>query len=123
LSIIAKEVGMDWPPILILFMPVTLLIKQVSLEKNTVPHRRVRSFHGEAGEMSWEHTREQVIEHLQNRRFHYYFQKDGRAVRLVLDRRPDGEVFVKAEKDDETLRDLLQLPPFNASPSQPLYAP
>ena len=94
-------------------MPVTLLVNQVSLEDHAFPHRRLKSFHGETGQMQWEHTREQVIDHIVNRLFHYYLKKDGRAVRIVLDRMADGELFLKAEVDNETPGTLLQLPPFN----------
>jgi hypothetical protein len=94
-------------------MPVTLLVKQVSLEEHVFPHRRLKSFHGEAGQMQWEHTREQVIDHIANQLFHYYLKKDGRAVRIVLDRMADGELFLKAEVDNETPGTLLQLPLYN----------
>jgi hypothetical protein len=95
---------------------VTLLVKHVSLEEQALPHRRVKSLHGEAGEMRWEHSREQVIDHISNRLFHYYFHKDGRAVRIVVDRTIQGEVFLKAEMDTESPHALLQLPLFNSKP-------
>jgi hypothetical protein len=104
-------------------MAVTLLVKQVSLEEHAVLHRRVKSFHGETGQMQWEHSREQVIEHIANQLFHYYFHKDGRAVRIVVDRMANGELFVKAETDNETPGTLLELPPFNRKPSQNFLAP
>jgi hypothetical protein len=87
----------------------------VSLEEHALPHRQVRAFHGEAGQMQWEHTRDQVIDHIANQLFHYYFQKDGRVVRIVLDRMANGEPFVKAETDQEIPRALLQLPQFNVT--------
>jgi hypothetical protein len=97
-------------------MAVTLLVKHVSLEEHALPHRRVKSVHGLAGEMVWEHSREQVIAHISNQLFYYYFHKDGRAVRIVLDRTGQGEVFLKAEMDAETPHALLQLPIFNPKP-------
>jgi len=101
-------------------MAVTLLIKQVSLEEKAPPHRRVKSFHGETGQMQWEHSRQQVIEHISNQLFHYYFQRDGRAVRLVVDRLADGELFVKSELDGPTPHSLMQLPPFISKQAKPL---
>jgi len=91
-------------------MAVTLLVKQVSLEEHAVPHRRVKSFHGETGQIQWKHSRQQVIEHIANQLFHYYFHKNGRAVRIVVDRMADGELFVKAETDNDVPGTLLQLP-------------
>ena len=96
------------------FMPVTLLVERVSLEDDAPPHRRLRSFHGATGQVQWEHSREQVIEHIANRLFHYYFKKDGRAARIVLDRTADGEWFVKAEMDHHAPEVLLRLRVFNS---------
>lgn len=98
-------------------MAVTLLVKQVSLEIHAPLHRQVKALHGEAGQMQWAHTREQVITHISNRHFHYFIKKEGRAVRIVLDRMADGELFVKAELDNEALNALLQLPQFNSDAS------
>jgi hypothetical protein len=94
-------------------MAVTLLVKQVSLEDHALPHRQVKSLHGQTGELRWEHTREQVIAHISNQLFHYFFHKDGRAVRIVVDRTTQGEVFLKAEMDAESPHALLQLPIVN----------
>jgi hypothetical protein len=94
-------------------MAVTLLVKYVSLEDNALPHRRVRSLHGESGELRWEHSREQAIAHISDEVFHYFFHKDGRAVRVVLDRTTKGELFLKAEMDLESPHALLQLPKFS----------
>jgi hypothetical protein len=99
-------------------MAITLLVKQVCLEEHALPHRRVKSLHGETGQMQWEHSREQAIDHISNQLFHYYLHKDGRAVRIVLDRTADGELFLKAESDNETPQVLLQLPRFNSKPQK-----
>jgi hypothetical protein len=98
-------------------MAVTLLVKQVSLEKHAPPHRRVKSFHGESGQMRWAHTREQIIEHISNRHFQYFFKKEGRAVQIVVDRTAEGELFIKAKLDNEAPHTLLQLPQFNSGTS------
>ena len=99
-------------------MAVTLLVKQVSLREHAWPHRRVVSFHGDSGQMQWEHTQEQVIDHLANLRFYYFFLKDGRAVRIVLDRTTEGEPFVKAETDGNMPGALLQLPLYSPGPTK-----
>ena len=104
-------------------MAVTLLVKQVSLEDQAFPHRRLKSFHGETGQIHWEHSRKQVIDYIANELFHYYFKKDGRAVRIVLDRMASGEVFVKAEIDNDAPQILLQLPLFNPKSPQNISSP
>ncbi len=77
-------------------------------------------FHGEAGQLHWGHTREQVIDHITNQLFNYFIQRNGRAVRIVLDRLPDGEWFMRTEMDDDLGEALLQLPAFE--PSHPHFS-
>jgi hypothetical protein len=100
-------------------MTITLLVKQISVEEHPLPHRRVKAVHGETGQMLWQHSREQTIEHIRNRAFRYYFLREGRAVRIVLDRLADGEAFLKAETDAEKPEALLQLPLFQPETLQP----
>ena len=103
-------------------MAVTLLVQKVGLEDHVLPHRRVKSFHGETGQMQWKHTREQIIRHIEKQHFHYYLKKDGRAVRIVLDQTSDGEMYIKAELDNGTPESLLQLPQFQPEAPKQLSA-
>ena len=45
-------------------MPVTLLVQQVSLEDDALPHRRLKSLRGETGPVQWKDCREAVNGHI-----------------------------------------------------------
>jgi len=73
------------------------------------PHRRIRSVSGLVGEVEWNHTQVQAIEHIEGLLFSYYLFKDDRPVRLVVGRTAAGEKFLKTVMDGDIPELLMQL--------------
>lgn len=94
-------------------MAVTLSVNAISLGENLLPHRRIKSFHGQSGQMQWQHSQMQAIDFIARQVFRYYFLKDGRAVRIVVGHHANGESFLKAETGTEFPDALLDLPVFS----------
>jgi len=95
---------------MLLFMAILLKVKWVDQTEAREPYLRIRQIGGDSGELQWKHTHEQAIQSIEGGIFHYYVERDARALKLEVGRTAEGCKFLKTSADVEYPQLLLNLP-------------
>lgn len=90
-------------------MAILLKVQWVDQSDQADPYLRIRHIGGHSGEFQWKHTHTQAIQFVKHGRFHYYVEKDARAVKLEVGLAPNGK-YLKTPVDGNQPKLLLNLP-------------
>jgi predicted Rossmann fold nucleotide-binding protein DprA/Smf involved in DNA uptake len=93
-------------------MAIVLEVNWIDQSEHSDPHQCLRHIGGMAKEFQWKHSHTQAIQFIERRLFHYYVEKDGRALKLEVARTANGCKFLKTAADGEYPALLLNLPKF-----------
>jgi hypothetical protein len=96
-------------------MAILLKVQWVDLSDQAEPYQRIRHIGGNSGKFEWKHSHAQAIESIEQDWFHYYIEKDARAVKLEIGLAPGGGKYLKTRADRDQPQLLLAL----AEPPRP----
>jgi hypothetical protein len=91
-------------------MAILLKVKWVDQSGQSDPYRRISYISGNTGEFQWKHTHAQAIQSIEHGLFHYYVEKDDRALKLKVGIGPNGCKYLKTQVDGHQPELLLNLP-------------
>jgi hypothetical protein len=91
-------------------MAILLKVKWVDQSDQPDPYQRISHIGGHAGEYQWKHTHVQAIQFIEHGLFHYYVEKDARALKLEVGLAPNGCKYLKTPVDSHQPQLLLNLP-------------
>ena len=91
-------------------MAILLKVKWVDQSDQPDLYQRISYIGGYAGEFQWKHTHAQAIQSIEHGLFHYYVEKDARALKLEVGLAPNGCKYLKTPVDGNQPKLLLDLP-------------
>ncbi len=91
-------------------MAILLKVKWVDKSDQPDPCRRIQHIGGDTGEFQWQHTHANAIQSIEQGRFHYYMERDARALKLEVGLTPNGDKYLKTQADIDHPQFLLNLP-------------
>ena len=102
-------------------MAIVLKVKWVDQVDELDPCQRIRQIGGEAGSLQWKHSHAQAVQSIERGQFHYYVEKNSRAVKLEVGLSQSGRKYLKTPEDGDQPQFLLNLPetPPPPFPSEP----
>lgn len=91
-------------------MAIVLKVNWVDQSDAPEAHRRIRHIGGSTRELQWKHSQAQAVQSIERGTFHYYVEKDARALKLEVGCAADGCKFLKTAAEDKYPQLLLNLP-------------
>ncbi|HUB87154.1 MAG TPA: DUF3892 domain-containing protein [Verrucomicrobiae bacterium] len=91
-------------------MAIVLKVKWVDQADELDPYLRIRHIGGEDGALQWKHTHAQAVQSIERGQFHYYVEKNARALKLEIGLSPSGRKYLKTPEDGAPPKLLLSLP-------------
>ena len=91
-------------------MGIVLKIREVEKGDHALPHRRIKSISGAEGSLLWRYSHAEAVRHIEERHFHFYIEKNSRALRVVVGQTPEGEKFLKTHVDTDGPAELIEWP-------------
>jgi hypothetical protein len=91
-------------------MAILLKVKWVDQSDQPDLYQRISHIGGDSGEFKWKHTHIQAVQSIEHGLFHYYVEKDARALKLEVGLSPNGCKYLKAPVDGNQPKLLLNLP-------------
>ena len=89
-------------------MGIVLKIRRVEKGDHPLPHRRIKSISGAEGNLAWCYTHAEAVRHIEERYFHFYIEKNSRALRVVVGQTLEGEKFLKTHVDSDDPVELIE---------------
>jgi len=99
-------------------MGIVLKVKWVEQADEPDPYLRIRHIGGEEGALQWKHSHAQAVQSIERGQFHYYVEKDARALKLEVGLAPNGLKYLKTPEDNGHPELLLNLPKSPKLPPQ-----
>jgi hypothetical protein len=75
------------------------------------PHEHITHVGGIHAGLFWRLTEEEAIAGIDAGRWQFYVTTGGRTVKVIVERSPDGQRFLKTEADPNNLLSLPECPP------------
>jgi hypothetical protein len=84
-----------------------LKVNWVEQSDQPEPHERIRHIGGDSGELRWKHTQAEAVAAIERGLFSYYFEWNGRPVKLEIAQAADGRKYLTVGSgQSHTLLDL-----------------